>query len=155
VSFEQIPFGGDYDLDRNGLIVICEPRISPSVAAFLAQDPNLRFEKADKVWTITDRTTGLNYRSGQDVLPPRPTDCAYLARLLRPDGQGTVLTSTGIHPAGTLGVVRLLLDQLQELHRLVGAGTFSTLVEVEHDPGTGEPIKSELATPVLRPVGEK
>lgn len=75
VEHEQIPTDGQVDLNRDNLIVICGPRLSEPVAATLAQDPAIRFERAaDGVWTLRDSRADAVYRSGQDQEPPRATD---------------------------------------------------------------------------------
>ncbi|MGH3740364.1 MAG: sigma-70 family RNA polymerase sigma factor, partial [Micromonosporaceae bacterium] len=96
---EHVPIGGDIDLNRPGLIVACGPRLSQNVAEVLAHDPAIVFEHdADGVWTLVRRDTGERYRSGIDQDPARPQDIAYLGRLPRPDGQGSLIVFTGIHP---------------------------------------------------------
>jgi hypothetical protein len=66
----------------------------------------------------------------------------------RPDGQRSVLVFTGIRPPGTLGVVRLLASELTNLYEQVGTGEFSTLVGVDHDPASHEPVSVQLLTPL-------
>src|SRR6266545_2339710 len=89
VEYEQIPLNGAIDLNRDGLIVICGPRISRDVAGVLETDPVLRFKKLRSGWALEDRTTGEVYMSGPDD-DERPHDVAYLGRLPRPDGNGTL-----------------------------------------------------------------
>lgn len=148
VDFEQVPQGEPYDLNRDGLIVICGPRINADVGSMLATDPVLNFERLSTGWALTDSSTAKTYISGQDDTPPRMADMAYLGRLNRPDGNGTAIVFTGIHPQGTLGVVQMLINDLTDLYRQAGSGTFSTLLEVEYDPETHEPTAVELATPI-------
>ncbi|SDT70588.1 RNA polymerase subunit sigma-24 [Jiangella sp. DSM 45060] len=151
VEHEQIPTDGQVDLNRDNLIVICGPRLSEPVAATLAQDPAIRFERAaDGVWTLRDSRADAVYRSGQDQEPPRATDPAYLARLRRPDGKGTLLLFTGIHPPGSLGVVQLLTADLADLYEQAGTEQFSALVEVDYDPATHDPTAARLLTPLYR-----
>ncbi len=151
VDFEQVPLGGDIDLDRPNLIVICGPRLSEVVAGVLSQDPFIQFERADDgPWTLHDRSTGERYRSGSDSTPPRPWDAAYLGRLPRPNGQGLVMVFTGIHPPGTLGVVHLITTEINSLYDQVGAGPFSTIVGVDYEPDANEPVSVELLTPLYR-----
>jgi len=45
-------------------------------------------------------------------------------------------------------VVQMLINDLTDLYRQAGTGTFSTLLEVEYDPETHEPTAVELATPI-------
>lgn len=149
VELQQIPLSGEIDLNRDGLIVMCGPRISADVAAVLDTDPDLRFTKLDTGWALEDRTTGKIYKSGQDD-DGRPYDVGYLGRLNRPDGKGKLIVFTGIHPQATLGIVQLLSSQLQALHRDARKGPFSVLVGVDYDPDTHEPTNVETITPVHR-----
>lgn len=149
VGYEQIPLGGAIDLDRDGLVVICGPRISPAIAAVLDADPDLRFNRLDAGWALADTTTGRVYRSGQDD-DGSPYDIGYLGRLNRPDGQGMLIVFTGIHPQGSLGIVRLLSTELPGLHRDARKGPFSVLVGVDYDPDSHEPTRVETITPVHR-----
>lgn len=110
-----------------------------------------RFERASGgPWTLQDRSTGTVYRSGQDQTPARNWDVAYLGRLPRPDGQGSLLVFTGIHPPGSLGVVHLLCTRISELYAEVKTSNFSVLVGVDYEPGTNEPTHVELLTPLYR-----
>ncbi|MEU6741569.1 sigma factor-like helix-turn-helix DNA-binding protein [Streptosporangium sandarakinum] len=149
VSLEHVPLGGDIDLNRPNLIVICGPKLSPVMAELYESDPVFEWIK-DGAWTLKDRRTEQSYRSGEDSDPPRPVDYAYLGRLARPDGDGNVLVFTGIHPQGTLGVVDLLTSEIATLWGQVGDHRFSTVVAVEYDPATGEPARAELASPLYR-----
>ncbi len=149
VEFDQVPLNGAIDLNRPNLIVICGPRLSDVVAKVLAQDPAIQFERAaDGPWTLRDRRSDRVYRSGSDSKPAKPWDVAYLGRLPRPDGQGLVMIFTGIHPPGTLGTVHLITTEITSLYRQVGAGQFSTLIGVEYDPDTREPVEVQLLTPL-------
>ncbi|WDZ85389.1 sigma-70 family RNA polymerase sigma factor [Micromonospora cathayae] len=150
-SFEHVPADGAVDLNRPNLVVICGPRISEPVARVLAQDPILQFERAsDGTWTLVDRTTGTVHRSGQDQDPPVASDVAYLGRLPRPDGHGSLIVLTGIHPPGSLGVVHLICTQITELFAQVNTANFSVLVGTEYEPGTNEPHEVTLLTPFYR-----
>ena len=148
-SVEHVPIGGAIDLNRANLVVVCGPRLSEDVAGVMAQDPFVGFERAeDGPWTLVDHTTGKRYRSGQDSQPQRPTDVAYLARLPRPDGRGSVLVFTGIHPQGSLGVTHLLMTELANLYAQVRTANFSVIVGTDYDPDTSEPRNVELLTPL-------
>ncbi len=153
-DFDHVPVGGSVDLNRPNLIVICGPRLSKPVARVLAQDPRVQFKRAkDGVWTLVDQTTATTYRSGQDEHPPQATDVAYLGRLPRPDGRGSLIVFTGIHPPGSLGVVHLLSTDLSEIYADAKTRTFSTIVGTDYDPTTTEPKKVQRLTP-LYPIGE-
>ncbi|MFZ4151142.1 sigma-70 family RNA polymerase sigma factor [Streptomyces pseudogriseolus] len=151
VTSEHVPVSGEIDLNRDGLVVVCGPRMSQDMWNTYAQDPVLRWEKAeDGPWTVVDGLTGTVHRSGQDSDPARPYDIGYLGRLPRPDGKGSLLAIAGIHTQGSLGVVQLLASELNSLWGQVGDRRFSTLVGVEYDPETSEPRSVELVCPLYR-----
>ncbi|MEU3551644.1 sigma-70 family RNA polymerase sigma factor [Streptomyces longwoodensis] len=151
VTSEHVPVSGDIDLNRDGLVVVCGPRMSQQMWDTYAQDPVLNWEQAeDGPWTIVDRRTGEVYRSGQDSDPARSYDVGYVGKLPRPDGKGSLLAIAGIHTQGSLGVVQLLGSDLNALWGQVGEHRFSTLVGVEYDPETSEPQSVELLTPLYR-----
>ena len=150
-SFEHVPIGGEIDLNREDVIVICGPRLSSHVAGVLAQDPSISFERAeDGPWTLRDRETGVAYRAGMDSTPKTNSDVAYFGRLPRPDGQGLIMVLTGIHPQGSLGVVHLIVNDLADLYRQVGTERFSVLVNVDYDPANNEPVNVRLLSPFYR-----
>jgi hypothetical protein len=151
VTSEHVPVSGEIDLNRDGLVVVCGPRMSQEMWETYAQDPVLHWERAeDGPWTVVDRRTGVVHRSGQDSDPARPYDVGYLGRLSRPDGRGSLLAIAGIHTQGSLGVVQLLSSDLNMLWGQVGEHRFSTLVGVEYDPETSEPQSVELLCPLYR-----
>jgi hypothetical protein len=151
VDQEHIPLGGEIDLNRSGLIVICGPRPSQDMARLYEADPIFVWEKAaDGPWTLRDTRTGEVYRSGSDSDPVCPYDAAYLGRLPRPDGKGSLIAFTGIHPQGSLGVVHLLTSEIATLWGQVKDERFSVVVGVEYDPDSHEPVNVELLTPLYR-----
>ncbi|MEU1463750.1 sigma-70 family RNA polymerase sigma factor [Streptomyces sp. NPDC005727] len=151
VTSEHVPVSGEIDLNRDGLVVVCGPRMSQEMWDTYAQDPVLRWERADDgPWTVVDRQTGTVHRSGQDSDPALSYDVGYLGRLSRPDGKGSMLAIAGIHTQGSLGVVQLLANDLNALWGQVGDHRFSTLVGVEYDPETSEPQSVELLCPLYR-----
>ena len=99
--YEVIPPPGMVDLNRDNLVVICGPRLSPIIAQVLASDPNLGFAHDDHGWHLVDHATGTTYRSPRDG--GEPADYAYLGRLPRIDGRGTFLYMAGIHAPGNSG----------------------------------------------------
>ena len=126
-------------------------RISPPVAEVLATDPFVRFDREPGgPWTLHDLSSGALYRSGWDNNPSQPCDYAYFGRLARPDGNGSLIVFTGIHPPGSLGVVELLVTQLAELYDQLKDGRFSAVVRTDYDPDTHEPRKVDLVTPLYR-----
>ncbi|GAA5088273.1 hypothetical protein [Nocardia iowensis] len=148
-SIEHFLPGRPVDLNRDGVIVLGGPELSPSLRQLLAADPRLRRAVAragDARRGIEDRAARRVYRPGG----PDPHDIAYLARLPRPDGRGTVLMIDGMHPPGSLGAIRLLATRLATLHERAGTHLFSVLVACRFDRATGEPLEAELLTPVYR-----
>jgi hypothetical protein len=151
IAFERIPLGGNVRLNRNNLVVICGPRLSPLIEQILEGDPHLRFGKDDEGWHLVDRNTGQVYRSPMDR--GENGDIAYFGRLPRPDGQGTFLYVAGIHARGSGGVVHWLNKELANVHRELKAKRFSTLISSRFDPKTLEIVDSERITPFYRPEG--
>ncbi|GIJ52456.1 hypothetical protein Val02_93420 [Virgisporangium aliadipatigenens] len=152
--YEHIPIGGAIDLNRPNLVVISGPRISPAVADVLAHDSVHQFARAkDGPWTLVDRRSGIVFRSGQDEEPSRSWDVAYLGRLPRPDGKGSLIVFTGIHPPGSLGVVQYLCTRITDLFGELSTRPFSVLIGTEFDPTTHEPLNVEPLTPVYQMEG--
>jgi hypothetical protein len=151
VTAEHVPLGGEIDLDRDGLIVICGPRLSEVMGRTYAADPVIKWEQTESgAWALRDSRTGELFVSPMDDGSGRNEDIAYLGRLPRPDRQGSLLAFTGVHPPGTLGVVALLTSDVSTLWGQVGAERFSVVVGTEFDPDTHEPGKTRLLTPLYR-----
>ncbi|ONM50668.1 hypothetical protein [Nocardia donostiensis] len=149
VTVEHFAPGRPIDLQRDGLIVLGGPELSPSLRQLIAADPRLRRAVA----RIGDGRRGIEDRAARRIYRPSgsaPHDIAYLARLPSPNGRGSVLVIDGLHPPGSLGAVRLLATRLATLHERAGTRRFSTLIGVRYDRGTGEPIDADLLTPVYR-----
>ena len=150
VGFEQIPLGGEFDLNRDGLVVICGPRLSAAIGGAQRTDPALQFERQDDgAYVLRDLRSGEVHRSGADLETPESYDIAYFARLPRPDGAGLFLSLTGIHPPGTLGVAQYLATDLAALHKDVGLDPFSMLLRVQYG-ADNEPVAVEPLTPIFR-----
>ncbi len=150
VASDNISVDGRVDLNRPGLLVICGPQMSEAMHAAYDTDPVIRRERDELGWLLRDTRTGVAYRSGGQADPRRPTDSAYLGRLPRPDGKGAFLAIAGIHPNGSLGMVDLLASEIAIIWGQVGERCFSTVVGVEYDPETGEPVRTHLASPLYR-----
>ncbi|MEV4526066.1 sigma factor-like helix-turn-helix DNA-binding protein [Streptosporangium sp. NPDC049304] len=150
VASDNVSVDGQIDLNRPGLLVICGPRMAEAMRTAYNTDPVIRWERDDLGWLLRDTRTNVAYRSGSQVNPPRPTDSAYLGRLPRPDGKGMFLAIAGIHPNGSLGVVDLLASEMATIWGQVGDKRFSTVISVEYDPATGEPVRTQLAGPLYR-----
>lgn len=151
VKDDHVSVSGEVDLNRSGLVVVCGPRMSRAIRELYDTDPVLRWEREDGgPWRIRDTRTGEVHYAGSDQNPPKPSDIAYLGRLSRPDGKGSVLVIAGVHPVGSLGVAHLLSTDIATLWGQVGTDNFSVLVRTEYDPTTNEPTRTELATPLYR-----
>lgn len=150
VDTDHVAVDGQIDLNRNGLLVICGPRMSDAMRDSYDKDPVMAWERDEVGWLVRDTRTGEGYRSGQESDPQRPYDVGYLGRLPRPDGNGSILAIAGIHPEGSLGVVHLLTTDIGSLWGQVGGERFSVVVGTEYDPTTHEPVRTELLTPLYR-----
>jgi hypothetical protein len=150
-QYEVIPPSGIVSLNRENLVVICGPRLSPIVAQVLESDDNLRFLK-DDAWYLADLKTDTEYRSPID-LDGSAGDIGYLGRLPRFDGKGTFLYIAGIHSIGASGVVHYLENHLGELYREMKNHRFSTLISCRYDPKTLDVLESRRITPLYRHEG--
>lgn len=151
VTTEHVPLGGDIDLNRDGLIVICGPRLSEVMGRAYAADPVIRWEQIESgAWALRDTRSGDLHVSPMDDGSGRNQDVAYLGRLPRPDGKGSFLVFTGVHPPGTLGVVALLSSDIGTLWGQVGAERFSVVIGTDYNPDTHEPGKTGPLTPLYQ-----
>jgi hypothetical protein len=133
-------------LNRDNLVVICGPRLSPLIAQVIEADPVIAFERDDEGWYLNDRKEHKVYRSPMDEGGAR--DIGYLARLPRPDARGTFLYIAGIHAMGSSGVIHYLDRHLAEVYREVRTKRFSALVECDFDSATRKVVSSNLVTPL-------
>lgn len=143
-EYEIIQPPGFVSLNRENLIVICGPRLSPLISQIIESDPVIVFSRDGKGWYLEDGHTGNTYRSPSD--DGENSDVAYLARLPRPDARGTFLYIAGIHAIGSSGVVHYLNAHLAEVYREVRTKRFSALVRCTYDPITRVISDSELVT---------
>jgi hypothetical protein len=150
-EYEVIPPPGNVRLNRDDLIVVCGPRLSPLIGQILESDPHLRFTHDEHGWYLADQTTGKVYRSPMDR--DEPGDVAYFARLPRPDARGTFLYVAGIHAMGSSGVVHWLSSELASIYSELRLRRFSTLISCQFDPATREITSSERVTPLYRAEG--
>ncbi|MQA96590.1 MAG: sigma-70 family RNA polymerase sigma factor [Streptosporangiales bacterium] len=147
---ELIKPPGLVDLNRDNLVVICGPRLSPLVAQILASDPHVAFgNDDDDGWYLEDRTAGKTFRSPSDA--GTPGDFAYLGRLPRPDAKGSFLYIAGIHAVGAAGVAHFLDHHMADAYKQVKTQRFSCIVECRYDPETGKVTESNRVTPFYRP----
>lgn len=145
-SQEIIPPTGIVHLNRDNLVVICGPRLSPLIAQILESDPVLAFERDSDGWYLIDRQSGKTYRSPMDT--GGVSDIGYVARLPRPDARGNFIYIAGIHAMGSGGVIHYLDANLPEVYRDVRTRRFSALVKCEFDASTRKVVASELVTPL-------
>lgn len=150
-SYEVVKPPGLIRLNRNGLVVICGPRHSTTIAELLESDDKLKFKKDESGWFLVDNEQNTVYRSPEDS--DEPGDIAYFGRLPRPDQKGHFLYIAGIHAAGAAGVVHYLNNELGWLYREVRHRRFSMLIQCRYDPDTHAIISSERITPVYRHEG--
>lgn len=150
-TYEFIVPPGMVHLNRDNLVVICGPRLSPLLAQVIEADPVLAFASDNEGWYLTDKTSGTIYRSPMN--DGKPEDIGYLARLPRPDGRGTFLYIAGIHAMGSGGVIHYLQHNLAELYREVRTRRFSALISCTFDPDSREVLASEMLTTAFRHEG--
>jgi hypothetical protein len=150
-DFEVIPPPGILNLNRDNLIVICGPRVSPLVGQVLASDDDLGFEVDNQGWHLVDNARGETYRSPMDSGQNR--DFAYFGRLPRLDGKGTFMYIAGIHAVGASGVVHYLDGHIVELYKELKTQRFSTIIECEFDENR-KIIRSSRTSPLYRQGGE-
>lgn len=148
-AYEVIPPPGVVRLNRDDLVVICGPRLSPLIGQILEADQALGFDRDEDGWHLVDHRAGQIYRSPMDN--GEPGDIGYLGRLPRPDGRGTFLYLAGIHAVGAAGIVDYLDGHLAALYREVKTRRFSTLISCTFDPETHAVTSSEQVTPIYRP----
>ena len=144
--YEIVQPPGMIRLNRDNLIVICGPRLSPLIAQIIEADPAIQFGSDDQGWYLTDRNSGKLYRSPMDDGENR--DVGYFARFSRPDGRGTFVYIAGIHAMGSNGVIHYLDQHLPEVYREVKTRRFSGLIECEFDSETRHIMSSNLITPL-------
>jgi transcriptional regulator with XRE-family HTH domain len=149
--YEVIPPPGMIDLNRENLVVICGPRLSPLIAQVLASDYHLGFEHDDAGWYLVDRVEDKKYRSPMDE--GESSDYAYLGRLPRLDGRGGFLYIAGIHAVGAAGVVHYLDNHLAELYREVKTRRFSTIIRCTFETVTRHIKSSQRISPLYKNEG--
>ncbi|WP_234307020.1 sigma-70 family RNA polymerase sigma factor [Streptomyces sp. NRRL F-2890] len=150
--YETIPPPGIVDLNRDDLLVICGPRLSPLIGQILASDPHLQFAADEQGWHLNDLKAEKTYRSPIDA--GDSGDYAYFGRLPRPDGKGTFLYIAGIHAMGSGGVVHWLAQEIADLYKEVKTRRFSVLIQSRFDPETREITESQRVTPIYFTEGK-
>lgn len=149
VEQEHVPLGGEIDLNRDGLIVVCGPRLSETMHELYERDPVISWEKAPNgAWALRDSSTGNLYLSGSDQEPAQDYDVAYLGRLPRPDGRGQVIAFTGVHPQGSLGIADFIGNEISALWGEARDRSFSMIVKTKYDQESHEPLTVERLTPI-------
>lgn len=153
-SFETVRPPGLIDTNRDNLVVICGPRLSPIVGQLLESDRNIGFGRDEHGWYLQDKHQDILFRSPMDS--GTHADFAYLGRLPRLDGQGMFLYIAGIHAVGAPGAVQWLSGHLRELYEQVGrTKRFSTIIRANFDPQTMRIVDSERVTPVYLESGQE
>ncbi|MFD0888407.1 sigma factor-like helix-turn-helix DNA-binding protein [Streptosporangium algeriense] len=147
-TLEYVPPPGIFDLNRDNLVVMLGPRLSPLVAQLLEADSSLKFRKDDQGWHLVDQRAGEVYRSPMDT---GGNSCiGYLARVPRPDQHGTFLYACGIHAMGLQGVIHYVENNLPRLYEEVRTRRFSAVVGCDFDPEGHQVTASRLLTPLYR-----
>lgn len=142
---------GMVNLNRENLVIICGPRLSPLIGQVLESDRDLGFGQDDSGWFLRDRNAGEVYRSPMDS--GGSEDYAYLGRLPRLDGRGSFLYIAGIHAIGAPGAVHFIDHNLRALYSEVKTKRFSTLISCSFDPVTLEITGSERIAPIYKGGG--
>lgn len=142
---------GFVNLNRDNLVVVCGPRLSPLIGQLLEADQSLGFDNDERGWFLVDKARGEVHRSPMDAGESK--DYAYVGRLPRLDGRGTFLYIAGIHAVGAPGAVHYIERNLAELYSEVKAKRFSMLVSCEFDPKTLQIVSSDRQSPIYRPEG--
>lgn len=148
VSEDIVPANGRIDLNRDNVIVLMGPRISPVVEQVIASDPKIQWMQDDAgEWYLTDVTTGTEYHSDFDDPSRSSGTCfAHVGRIRRPDGKGSFLYLGGVHAPGTAGAVKMLVRDIASLWEEVGRARWSAIARatVSEDGSTAV----DLATPI-------
>jgi hypothetical protein len=145
---EYVAPPGIFNLNRDNLVVMLGPRLSPLVAQLLEADTALKFRKDDEGWHLVDQRADTTYRSPQDA---KQNSCiGYMARLSRPDQHGTFLYAAGLHAMGLQGVIHYLENNLAKLYDEVRMRRFSTAIACDFDPDTHLVVSSKRITPLYR-----
>jgi hypothetical protein len=146
--YEVIPPPDLVNLNRDNLVVVCGPRLSPVIAQVLASDPNLGFAHDDHGWYLQDHATGTSYRSPMD--DGQPADYAYLGRLPRIDGRGSFLYFAGMHPPATAAPPTTSKGTWRSCTARSTPGASRPSSPARVDPGTRQVVSSGRITPLYR-----
>lgn len=150
-GMSQAQIAGMINLNRDNLVVVCGPRLSPLIAQVLASDYRLGFEQDESGWYLVDRVEEATYRSPMDH--GESSDYAYFGRLPRLDGKGNFLYIAGIHAIGAVGVVHYLDNHLTELYREVKTRRFSTIIRCNFDAATRRIENSKRVSALYKTEG--
>ena len=150
-EYEVVQPPGFINLNRDDLVVICGPRLSPLIAQVLESDNHIGFESDEHGWHLVDRVQDKAFRSPMNE--GVSSDYAYLGKLPRLDGRGTFLYIAGIHAVGAAGVVHYLDNHVGEIYREVKNQRFSTIVHCTFDPKTRKVQASKKAAPTYTADG--
>lgn len=145
---EVIEPPGFVNLNRDNLVIVCGPRLSPLIGSVLESDQSLGFGQDKSGWHLIDRAKKTVHRSPMDS--GESGDIAYLGRLPRLDGRGNFLYIAGVHAIGAPGAVHYLENHLAELYSEVKSKRFSVLISCKFDPKTLAVTSSERVSPLYR-----
>lgn len=146
--YEVIEPPGMVNLNRDNLIVVCGPRLSPLIGQVLASDVHIGFGNEGDEWFLRDKTVGHIYRS--PIEQGESSDFAYLGRLPRLDGRGGFLYVAGIHAIGAAGVIHFLVNNMSELYKSLKLRRFSTVIQCTFDADSRQIKSSERVAPLYK-----
>lgn len=150
---DAVPDAGTVDLNRDNLVVLVGPRISPLVAQAITADPAIQWRRdAEGHWFIIDAKAGIEYHSDFDAREAgdrTPRTCfAHIGRIERPDRRGSFLYLSGAHGPGTAGAVEVLCRDITALWDQVHRNLWSAVVKTTSDAEGGEVLTAEIVSPV-------
>ncbi|MGV9386561.1 hypothetical protein ACWDRB_62925 [Nonomuraea sp. NPDC003707] len=150
---EVVSVGGEVDLNRDHLIVMIGPRITPLVAQAISADPSIKWRRDDHGhWYMTDIKTGLEYHSDfdhdSDGSDEERTCYAHMGRIERPDREGSFLYLGGIHAPGSAGAAEVLCRDIATLWEQARRGLWSCVVKTVAGGEGKQVLRAEIVTPI-------
>lgn len=152
-QIDAIPEAGTVDLNRDNLVVLVGPRISPLIAQAITADPVVRWgQDTNGHWFLTDTRTGIEYHSDfdeKDADNDSPRTCfAHIGRIERPDRRGSFLYLSGAHGPGTAGAVEVVCHNITGLWDQVHRNLWSAIVKTTSTADGSDVINAEITSPV-------
>lgn len=148
VQFKFISPDSRIDPDDKGVIAICGPKSSDTIARAFERDDAVRFQQHGNGYVLMDLRKGQVYRSRRNV-EGSDSDIGYLARnYFGPGTTNTFISIAGVHAEGSAIVVSHLcdFDTLKTLHRKTKKSPFSSVIGGEYRPDPLTVISSHLLT---------